>query len=100
MQEWVWTLKDQLIGLEYVPQYDWVQVSPARAVRLHEQGSVLAACLIDSVVKELDTISPDSERALDLKAFLNRYWYGMPLEARQQYGTYGIEDLCGQSETS
>jgi hypothetical protein len=46
---------------------------------------------------ELDTADPD--RARDIVCFAFRFLFGLPIEAREQYGTFGIGDLMTYTAT-
>jgi hypothetical protein len=91
MTDWIYTLKPMLIGREWSFHVgDWITVSRDRAVRLHDDHVALAVCRLKSALRELDTAAPD--RTADIIGFMRRFLWGMPVEARDLYGAWGIKD--------
>jgi hypothetical protein len=98
MDEWIWTLKPLLLGTQWSFHVgDWLTCSRERAVRLHDEHGAMAVCCLKSALRELDTAAPD--QAADIRAFAFRFLFGLPVEAREQYGTFGLGDLMNYKTT-
>ncbi len=98
LMEWIWTLKPMLLGTQWSFHVgDWLTCSRERAVRVHDEGGAMAVCCLRSALVELDTSDPD--RAADIRGFAFRFLFGLPVQAREQYGTYTLRDMMGYKAT-
>jgi hypothetical protein len=96
--DWIYTLKPLLLGTQWVSACgDWLECDRQRASRLHDEGGALAVCRLKSALAELDTAAP--ERAADIRCFVWRFMFGLPIAARDRYGTFGLGELMAYQAT-
>jgi hypothetical protein len=89
--ELVWLLRSQLVGTLWCYEGDWIEVGDRKsAERIHrDRGAMAVSCLKDAL-QELATA--DEPRSRDIIRFVFCFLFGLPLEARQHYGTCGLRE--------